>query len=387
MQVFRLYFKLIRKVFPSLAIYLGIFLVLAIGFTFLGSDSEQAAFSQEGIKLTIINRDGPSAVVDGLAEHLGTSNTLVELPDDIETLQDAIYYRNVSYILIVPDGFSQGFAQGKNVALDKISIPDTTEGMYADTLINQYLATAQLYQKALHDPDRAVQATLEDLQAQTPVSLQNTSLAGEETAGYIFYFKFLAYVLLGMVILGLGTIMMHFNEPNLQRRNLCSPLTLRSINLQLAMGNGIFTLACWLLLTLTGLILYKGALLQSGLLGLLSLNALVFSVVCASLGFLIGIFVRNATVQSAISNVLTLGMSFLCGVFVPRSVMSSSVLAVSKFLPAYWYVDALENIAGLTRIDTASLQPIFQALGIQLAFAAAIFSIGLLLSRQRRISR
>ena len=30
--------------------------------------------------------------------------------------------------------------------------------------------------------------------------------------------------------------------------------------------------------------------------------------------------------------------------------------------------------------DTASLQPIFQALGIQLAFAAAIFSIGLLLS-------
>ena len=185
MQVFRLYFKLIRKVFPSLAIYLGIFLVLAIGFTFLGSDSEQAAFSQEGIKLTIINRDGPSAVADGLAKHLGRSNTVVELPDDTETLQDAIYYRNVSYILIVPDGFSQGFAQGKNVALDKISIPDTTEGMYADTLINQYLATAQLYHKALHDPDRAVQATLEDLQAQTPVSLQNTSLAGEETAGYI----------------------------------------------------------------------------------------------------------------------------------------------------------------------------------------------------------
>ena len=31
---------------------------------------------------------------------------MVELPDDTETLQDAIYYRNVSYILIVPDGFS-----------------------------------------------------------------------------------------------------------------------------------------------------------------------------------------------------------------------------------------------------------------------------------------
>ena len=65
MQVFRLYFKLIRKVFPSLAIYLGVFLVLAIGFTFLGSDSEQAAFSQEGIKLTIINRDGPPPLPTG----------------------------------------------------------------------------------------------------------------------------------------------------------------------------------------------------------------------------------------------------------------------------------------------------------------------------------
>ena len=30
------------------------------------------------------------------------------------------------------------------MALDKISIPDTTEGMYADTLINQYRYGAAL---------------------------------------------------------------------------------------------------------------------------------------------------------------------------------------------------------------------------------------------------
>ncbi len=76
-------------------------------------------------------------------------------------------------------------------------------------------------------------------------------------------------------------------------------------------------------------------------------------------------------------------MSFLCGVFVPQSVMSESVLAVGRFLPAYWYIRANDAIAALSTSQSVNLRPIYGSMLIQLGFAAAIFSGALLFSKER----
>jgi ABC-2 type transport system permease protein len=91
--------------------------------------------------------------------------------------------------------------------------------------------------------------------------------------------------------------------------------------------------------------------------------------------------------QAGAINVITLGMSFLGGVFVPQSVMSKSVLSVGRFLPSYWFVRANDAIGELSRFDPGSLRPIYGSILIQLGFAAALFSVALLLSKERRLSQ
>ena len=83
-------------------------------------------------------------------------------------------------------------------------------------------------------------------------------------------------------------------------------------------------------------------------------------------------------------NVLSLGMSFLCGVFVPVSLLSEGVRSVSRFLPVYWYEQVVKIIADNAVFSTEQFQKIWQCIGIQLLFAAAILSVGLVISKYKQ---
>ena len=56
-------------------------------------------------------------------------------------------------------------------------------------------------------------------------------------------------------------------------------------------------------------------------------------------------------------------MSFLCGIFVPQNLLSDGVLAVGKFLPAYWYI-VINDMLALSE-QTFDLHVYLQGLGIQ----------------------
>ncbi|HHY12951.1 MAG TPA: hypothetical protein GX529_10030 [Firmicutes bacterium] len=95
---------------------------------------------------------------------------------------------------------------------------------------------------------------------------------------------------------------------------------------------------------------------------------------------------RNFATASTGLLMIDWGMSFLGGVFVPQSIMSKPVLAVAKFLPSYWFIQANDAIGELSVFTGESLRPIFGSIFIQLGFAVAIFSVTLLLSKERTVS-
>ena len=65
--------------------------------------------------------------------------------------------------------------------------------------------------------------------------------------------------------------------------------------------------------------------------------------------------------------------------------LSDKVVAVSKFLPAYWYIKSNNMIAGFTG-EAVSMQTYWTNIGVQLLFAAAIFSIYLVVNLNKRKS-
>ena len=114
---------------------------------------------------------------------------------------------------------------------------------------------------------------------------------------------------------------------------------------------------------------------------LYAIGAAIFSLVSMSIAFLVGSLIKSNTAISGITNVVSLGMSFLCGVFVPQQLLGESVINLSKTLPAYWYINANDQIVKLTDFSLESIQPILNNWVITLAFAVVLFIVAYIVRR------
>lgn len=77
---------------------------------------------------------------------------------------------------------------------------------------------------------------------QTTVTLDQISIE-EGIPSYSYYFNYLAYALLAVLILGISSIMMVFNNQDIKRRNSCAPMRLKNFNAQLAIASTILALS------------------------------------------------------------------------------------------------------------------------------------------------
>ena len=387
MLVFKTFFRIILKNISQLIVYFCIFIGISVIVTLAVGPSQNEVFKPSKVSVALIDRDGGSAVVEGLRSYLEENCKLTTLSDDPQAMQDALFYRQADYIAIVPAGFSGRLAAGETVQIEKAVVPDSANSFYADRMIERYLGTTQVYLASGREPAEATRLAAADLISDTEVTVESKArVIGGEEAGYVFYFQYLAYAMVAIIMLGISTILIVWNAPDLRRRNLVSPLPLRRMNGQLVLASAIFSLGVCGLMILVGVLIYRGELLGSGLLGMLSLNAVCLTVVSLAIAFLIGTLIHSYNAQSALTNVISLGMCFLCGVFVTQSVMSPQVLLFARFLPVYWYVRANNAIAALPDFAGDTLLPVFGYMGIQLAFAAAIFAVALFISKQRQMA-
>ena len=113
------------------------------------------------------------------------------------------------------------------------------------------------------------------------------------------------------------------------------------------------------------------------------LNAFVFLVVSVALAFLIGQVSKTSGMISAIANAVVLGMCFLGGVYVPIEFMGTTMGTVAKFFPTYWYVQSVQSAANHTTM-ASSTAPIFEGMGLQLIFAAALMCVALVVAKQKQ---
>ena len=186
------------------------------------------------------------------------------------------------------------------------------------------------------------------------MQLKSFGVKKQNNAFAVASFNYLAYSLFSILILGVSSISMVFNNKNLKRRNLCSPMKNRSFNLQLIMGNLVFAFASYVVMAGFGFILNREHMMSyNGL--LLCINALVFTIAALSISYLVGLLIKNRNAQSAIANVLALGFSFISGVFVPQELLSDKAMAIASFTPTYWYVKANNVIGTLSNFSFDNL--------------------------------
>ncbi len=387
MPVFRLCLKILKKQLPIMLVYLIVFLVISlIMSSFLAKEQLQQdrLFTQAKSNIAFISKEN-TPLVDGFKQELGRVANFIELPDETEALQDALYFRSVTYILRVPEGFTDSFMQGENVQLEKTAVPDSISSTYLDLFIDQYFNTARLYVQQMENisQESLVQYLQSDLAVSAFVELKTI---GDQPLNQNFanyYFNFLAFSLLSVLILGMGALLLVFYDTDLMRRNACAPLSSSSVNLQFILAILVFTILAWSIMVAFCLLFnYKNSLNLNTL--YFVINSLVFAVCGTGISFLIGNLVKSHNAIPAVNNVVTLGLCFISGVFVPMELIADSVLRIANFTPTYWFVKANNQIAKLTQFDFANLEPIFTSMLIQICFALAFFVAALVANKKRR---
>ena len=385
MPVFKLCMKIIKKNLPSMMIYVVVFLGISIIFATNASKSQATSFSSQKASVAFISEEN-STLIDGFKQELSKNAVYVNIPDETEKLQDALYFRNVTCIIRIPKGFTQAFMRGENVQIQKTVVPNSVSNAYIDISINQYLNDARLYVRNIKGitQEELVEHLKTDLTVNTPVDLKNAQVS-TNTDFTMNYFNYLAYALFSVLILGISAIMLVFNNKDLSRRNFCSPVSAGRMNLQFILANFAFTISCWVIMVGVGTLMG----IRNGLsrnFAYFLLNSIVFTLCVSSISFLIGNLLKNRNAISAVCNVVTLGPCFISGVFVPQEFLSDNVLKIASFTPTYWYVKANIQIASLTNLNISNFRQIAYCLLIEFGFALAFFAVSLAVGKKKRMS-
>lgn len=383
MQLFKAFSKIAWKHLPSISIYFVIYAVITFVLGTTSQNNIDSNFQAKSLNLCILDEDN-TGTSHALCDYLESLHNLADIPNDPETLQDHLYYRDIDYVLTIPAGFETKVKEGStNGLVTGVSVPGSSAGRFVEQQVSQYIHTLQIYIAGGYALEGALVESNIALEEEVPVSNLLFEKEGTVVKKELFYFyRYLPYIFIVLLVCGLAPILTIFNKKDMRERTTCSSLSLTGRNLQLGLGCVCYSLLLWGGFILLGLAAYGTQLFTvNSLYGML--NSFVFLLIAAALTLFISLFAPNYGVLNMIANIVGLGMSFLSGIFVEQSLLSPAVLRFARFLPAYWYTRVNDMLGGLSAepFDTAFY---WKALGIQFLFAIALFAATLAVSKLRK---
>lgn len=386
MQLFNTYFKFVYRKKSLILTYVLIFSGLSIAMMIVQNKSGGAeSYVQKKVDIAIVDWD-QSAVSKALTKYLEGQNTRKKIKDDEDSFKNELYWRNVNYILVIPDGFEQDVMQGKQNVLSAKKVRDAVETAYVEEEIGSFLNLYTLYLNAGYSTENAVRKTKHDLAQKVSVTLEkrNDGKSERKNVGALYY-QYLPYVMVSVGILIVAAILVIFYQEDVKKRCICSSTSLKEQNKQLIFAS---LFSCFLLTAffyLLGLVVTKGKLIGQVHFWFYGINAFCFMLVVLALSFLLANMVHTENGINGCSNVLSLALCFLGGIFVPYSIMPDAVVKAAHFIPTYWYTMALEEVAYMTKVTPEFLREFSMDVLVEVVFAFTMLSAGLLLSKRRRV--
>lgn len=379
MQVFKAFFRILYKNKASLLMYIGIYLGITLIISNVMQEDGKTEFSGISLDIGLKNEDKGS-LGKSLEKYLESGNQLMDVPEKKEDLQDAMYYGEMDYVLLIPENFTEKFQAGEwEDSLEGTMVPGSNSAYLVEQEIEGFLKTVSMYLEAGCGMEQASAWSLRDMGQKSKVQfLENSS--NQKLPGSFYFFQYIPYVFLIMMILGVGASMKSFRNKDLAARNKCSSMSFLKQNMQIFLGCMVYMMVVYLaFMVMACLFAGENIFTLRGFLN--AANAFLFAICSLSVSWFAVQFAQNAAALNIMSNVFGLGFSFLGGVFVSLDMMGESARKVAKFIPSYWYVTANQDIQKVTSLSEGG--KVYQSFLMVLMFALAFFSAGLLANRMK----
>ena len=353
MTVFKTFFKVLNKNKVIIFIYTVILLIFSIS----NSTTSENAINYEDTKanFVIINNDKEGIISNDFIEYVNNNAKVSDITSE-DAINDALFYRQIDYVVYIPNNFSNDFMSGKNPIIDVKSVGNY-ESTLAERLVSNYFKILKIYLNNGYVDNELLSKTKEALV--TNVSSEIISKVDvDKISKMSFYFNFESYSIIACLIYIICLILSIFNNEKIRKRTIISSTNYKKNNRILLLANCIYSFIVWFFYTLVAFILFKNSMFTSA--GLVFIiNSLLFTICITSLAFMIGNIVNNKDAINGIVNIIAIGSSFLCGAFVPVEYLPSGVLKFAHILPTYYYINSNELLQVIEEYNFKSLKPIY----------------------------
>lgn len=379
MTVFKTFWKIIKKYKGTIILYT----VMLVSFGGINLSSKEASlnFTNEKPDVLIVNQGENIGLTKNLIDYLIQNTNIVQIENSEEKRNDALFYRDVNYIIYINDDYREKILNGENVTLDIKSTNDYSAHL-AEMILNKYLTVQNLLRAYTTNEQELTNKINKTLKEETKVVVSSkVDKTAENKVSR--YFNFASYSILAAIIFIITLVMTSFKEKTINKRITVSSMNYKKHNNLLLISGLAYVLVLWLLYTLLAIILLKSSVLNTkGLLYIL--NSLVFSLSALTFALLISALVKNKDAIGGIVNVVALGSAFLCGAFLPVEYLGSNVLKLAHIFPAYYYINTNNKIMSAEIIDKTLLTNILPNTLTLILFMILFIIINNLITKQKR---
>lgn len=381
MTVFKTFFRIVNKLKPTIILYTA--LLIIFGAVNMKTSDNNINFVNSKPDILIINQDVNKGLTKNLIDYMKKNSNIMKVENNEEKINDALFYREVSYVIYIPKDYRKNVLLGKNPKLD-IKKTDEYDAHLSEMMLKRYIKLQNIYNKEAGSEDELI--TLINDNINDDVNIKITSkVDASKTYNIAYYFNFASYSILAIIIYIICLVLCSFKEENISKRINISSINYKSHNNKILLASIVFSSIVWLLFVIIGVTIVGDIMFS--LRGLISIiNSLIFTFCALTLSILISSLTNNKNAISGIVNVIALGSAFLCGAFVPAEYLPSSVLNFAHILPAYYYINSNDLLKNIDVINISSMQPIIINMVIIIIFSILFIILNNIVTRKKRKS-
>lgn len=380
MTVFSTFWKVINKYKGTIILYTVMLIVF--GGVNMTTNDTGVDFTSSKPDILIVNNDKDSEITKNLVKYMSDNSNIVSVKDNEEARDDALFYRDVSYIIYIPKNYGNNILNGKNVELE-IKKVDTYDAALAEMMLSRYIETQNIYLKTNISESELINNINESLKNKTNVEIVS-KLNSDKLTKVSRYFNFASYSIMAVTIYIICLVITSFHEQSVNKRIIISSMNYKEHNRLLLLASSVYALVVWILYTILGFIILGSELFT--LRGLLFIgNEFIFTFCSLTLSLLISSLCYSKVAVSGIVNVVALGSAFLCGAFIPPEMLPSSVIKIAHILPTYYFINSNEILKSLEVINMNNLHSVFINTIIMLLFSILFIIINNIVTKKKRV--
>ena len=377
-------FKTILKILNKLKGLIILYTIMLVSVTLVNQTSGNVdSFEEIKPSVIIVNNDkSESKVTNHFIKYLENHMEVKDIDtDNEEKIDDALFYRDVSLVVYIPDGFGDDLLDSKDVSVE-YKISGDKGSSYGKMLVQNYFDSFNIYNNYYDGDelfDRLDNALNLDVNVEVKSKVDTNSLSRMAR-----FFNFLNYAILAGCVYSISMILASLKSENVRKRTIVSSYDYKKYNRIVLEACSIVIIGMWLLYMILALIIFKDLFISMNGLWYV-INSFVFSLCSLCIGFLIGNITQNKGAISGIVNVVSLGSSFLCGCFVPFEFMPDYVIKIAHIFPTYYFVINNEALKVMDNFSLSSVSPLILNMGIVLIFGVCFVIITNYVSKRKQV--